>query len=310
MTAALITGARGFLARHLLLALRRRGAGRITGVDLRGARADGFDDWREADLTDAGAVHALVKEAAPTSVFHLVGAIRGDESALRASNVTTAAHLLGAVREAAPGASVVLVGSAAEYGRVPAVDQPVAESFDGVPANAYGRCKRELSALAVRAAHEWGARVMIARPFNVIGAGISDSLVVGAIIARVRAAIAGPAPRAITIGTTSSVRDFVAAGDVAEGLAAMAEGGRAGEAYNFCSGEGHAIADVLGRLLAMAPDAIDVRADESLVRAGEVAALVGSWEKAHVELDWRPSTSLDASLRAAWDASAPAAAVR
>jgi GDP-4-dehydro-6-deoxy-D-mannose reductase len=308
MTTALVTGAGGFIARHLVGALRRRGTGRIIGADVRASVADGYDAWHAADLTDAAAARAVVAAAAPSAVFHLVGAIRGTDAELHSSNVITAANVLEAVRTAAPAARVALVGSAAEYGRVPAASQPVREHVTGAGPSVYGRVKREVSALAAHAARDAGIFVVVARPFNAVGAGISDQLVVGAIVRRMRTALAGPPPRAIRVGTTSSVRDFVAVEDVADGLVLALERGRSGEAYNLCSGEGHSVADVLARLLALAGEPVAVERDDALVRPGEVDALVGNWEKAARELGWRPSILLDASLRAAWDATAPVGA--
>jgi nucleoside-diphosphate-sugar epimerase len=310
MTTALVTGAAGFLAGHLPYALRRRGPARIVGADIRGPVADGYDAWYETDLTDATATRALVMAVAPSVVFHLVGAFRGDAAALHASNVTTAANVLDAVHTVMPTARVVLIGSAAEYGPVPANEQPVREQFAGTPVSGYGRAKRDVSALAERAVRERGMHVVVARPFNLLGAGIPDTLVVGAFVGRLRAALAGPSPRVIRVGTVSSVRDFVAVEDVANGLALAMERGRAGEAYNFCSGERHAVADVLDRLLTLAGEPIEVQRDEMLVRMGEVDALVGSWEKARLELGWRPLIPLNASLRAAWEATAPVVAAQ
>ncbi len=305
MTTALVTGAGGFVARHLVPVLRRHGMEQIVGVDLRGPVAPGYDVWHEADLTDAAAARAVMAAAAPSLVFHLVGEFRGSDEEIHRTNVTTAEHVLEAVRAVAPSARVSLVGSAAEYGWVPAARQPVDERVALAPTTAYGRAKRALSALAVRATRERGMHVVLGRPFNAVGAGVPDALVVGAIVRRVRDALAGPPPRAIRLGAVSSVRDFVAVEDVAEGLALALERGRPGEAYNLCSGEGHRVAEVLARLLALAVEPVAVEHDDSLVRPGEVGALVGSWEKAGRELGWRPSVPLDASLRAAWDATAP-----
>lgn len=309
MTTALVTGAGGFVARHLAPVLRRRGAGRIVGADLRGP-VPGYDAWHEADLSDAAAVRALISAARPAAVFHLVGAIRGTEDELLQSNVTTAALVLEAALAAAPGARVVVVGSAAEYGRVSASRQPAGEQVALAPTGPYGRAKVALTALAVRAAREQGIHVVIVRPFNAIGAGVPDTLVVGAIVRRLRDSLASPPPRAIRLGTLTSIRDFVAVQDVAEGLALAAERGRAGEAYNLCSGEGHSVAEVLTRLLALAAEPVAVEHDDALVRPGEVDALVGSWDKAARELGWRPTIPLDASLRAAWEAALPAGAAR
>jgi GDP-4-dehydro-6-deoxy-D-mannose reductase len=301
MTTALVTGAAGFIGRHLMRALRERGAIRIVGADLRPPGDVVHDAWHLANLADAAVVRQLVAAEAPAAVFHLMGQVRGPDAAIRSSNVESARVLLDAVCAEAPRARVILVGSAAEYGAVPRGLQPVRETFAGAPVGAYGRAKREVAALAARYAHERGVHAVLARPANVIGAGIPDTLVVGAIVHRLRAAIAGPPPRSIRIGATDAIRDFVAAGDVADGFMRAADRGRAGEAYNLCSGEGHTVADVLGRLCSLAREEVRVRQDAALMRAGEVDALVCSGEKASQELGWHPCTTLDDALRDAWE---------
>jgi GDP-4-dehydro-6-deoxy-D-mannose reductase len=296
----LITGAGGFIAQHLTTTLRSSGAARLVGVDLRpGSASQRFDAFETADLTDAAAVREIVSRVRPSVVYHLVGLIRGTDEAIIASNLGTARNLLSALRRSAPMARVVLIGSAAEYGAVPVAAQPVREDYAGEPTGPYGRVKQQLSALAREAAGQ-GQPVMLARPFNVIGAGVPDSLVAGAIVHRLRTALRGDPPYAITIGRTSSVRDFVASEDVAAGLVRIAERGRPGEAYNLCSGEGHAISEVVDHLLAAAAVPVRVDRDETLMRGGDVDVIVGSRTKAETELGWAPRVSFAESLAASW----------
>lgn len=304
-TRAFVTGAAGFLAGHLAAALRRGGAD-VTGADTRAIPAGRCDAAVYADAHDGLALQAVLRSAGPDEVYHLVGDARGTDEEVRRSNIDTARILLDAVRVASPSARIVLVGSAAEYGTVAAAAQPVDESFHGSPAFAYGRAKQAVSALATAVARN-GQHVVVARPFNVIGAGVPETLVVGALVRRLRDALASPPPRRVVVGVTTAVRDFVDATDIAEGMIVLARHGARGAAYNLCTGRGHAIAEVVTRLCALAGDAIDVVEDPSLSRPGEVSMMVGSPAKAEA-LGWRAVRSLDDSLRAAWHATAPAGA--
>jgi GDP-4-dehydro-6-deoxy-D-mannose reductase len=209
------------------------------------------------------------------------------------------------MRDAAPSSRIVLLGSAAEYGEVPIDQQPVRESFQGHAVTAYGRAKAKVSALAFEAAVTHGTEVVVARPFNVVGAGISAGLMVGAVIERLRKALADPPPRRLRVGRTTAVRDFVSVTDVARGLSLAAERGVPGEAYNFCSGVGHSVAYVLQRLIALAGTSVDIEVDSTLMRHGDVDSLIGSWDKAALELGWAPQVPLEDSLVAAWNAAFP-----
>ena len=59
MMTALVTGAAGFIARHLMRSLRAHGARRIVGADLREAPDVMHDAWHAIDLTDPAAVRRL-----------------------------------------------------------------------------------------------------------------------------------------------------------------------------------------------------------------------------------------------------------
>lgn len=297
----LITGAAGFLAGHLADALRTAGPAEIAGADIRAIPAGRVDAILAADLLASGETGRVVAEFRPTEVYHLMGMVRGSDDDVMQSNVASTRMVLDAVRADAPGATVVLVGSAAEYGAVPPDEQPVSESWQGSPAFAYGRAKQQVTAHG-QAAAAAGMRVVVARPFNVVGAGVPPTLVVGALVQRLRDALAGPAPRQVIVGEMASVRDFVDARDVGAGLVVLARHGVSGEAYNLCTGRGHVIADVVERLVSLAGGGIRVEQVEGLGRVGEVSALVGSPAKAS-GLGWRATHSLDASLGAAWAAS-------
>jgi len=304
MTVALVTGAGGFVGQHLAPALRGRGFTKIVGVDIRPVEAALFDAAFVADLSIKSETLRVVESSSPTSIFHLAGLAHASEERILTSNVDTAAQLIQAVRETAPDTRVVLMGSAAEYGDVPLDRQPVDETQALNPRGPYGRAKAAVTALAMRAVRDEGMHVLIARPFNIVGPGIPESLVVGAIVDRLRRAIAGLPPRTIRVGTIASIRDFVAVEDVVDGLILASERGTPGAAYNLCTGVGTSVADVLNRLISLTGHDIDVESDRSLVREVEASVLVGSWRKAQLELDWSPRVALDVSLRKTWEASA------
>ena len=301
-TRVLVTGAAGFIAGHLTGALRAAGRTLITGVDLREIPADRADVAEHADLCNAGDVERLVAACRPDEVYHLVGDTRGPDADVTRSNVETARTLLAAVRVHAPHAAVVLLGSAAEYGDVPPDAQPVTEAWIGRPRSAYGRAKQEVSRLAASAARD-GLRVVVARPFNVVGAHVPGTLVVGAVVERLRAVMATRGPRRIQVGDTTGVRDFVDAGDVASGLVRLARRGEPGSAYNLCTGRGHTVADVVERLVRLAGCGVEVESVAALSQRGDVHALVGSPARA-ATLGWRATRPLDDSLAEAWAATA------
>ena len=173
---ALVTGADGFVGRHLLAHLRASGDEAV-GVD------------RECDVTDAESVRATLTDVRPEAIYHLAALTAVGESWAQPVeytrvNVLGTQNVLDAASQVVPGASVVVVSSADVYGVVRPEDLPLVETFRVAPANPYASSKVEAEHVAHDAVRERAQRVVIARPFNHVGPGQSTNFVVPAIVSR------------------------------------------------------------------------------------------------------------------------------
>lgn len=167
----LITGAAGFLARHLIEMLLESGRGvraviRPGGTMLAGALA-GKVECVEADLTQSGVLDGLLSDVAV--VYHLAGKyLPGDSSEtleeLRRANVLTTRNLLeSSIRAGVP--RFIYVSSAAVCGRS---REEVIREDNGAPDGAYGLSKWEAEEL-VRAVEPSRMNWTILRPTVVFG---------------------------------------------------------------------------------------------------------------------------------------------
>jgi GDP-4-dehydro-6-deoxy-D-mannose reductase len=86
------------------------------------------------------------------------------------------------------------------------------------------------------------------------------------------------------------VRDVVRAYD------RLLESGRAGEAYNVCSGRGRRIGDILEVLLAASTVRVEVRVDPARLRPADVPALVGDPSKLVADTGWQPLVPFEKTL--------------
>jgi len=222
-TTTLVTGASGFLGRHLVAALVARGdAVRALvreGTDASPLEAEGVRVVR-GDITDAAALRRAADGCG--AVFHLAGVVTHERrrwEELRRVNVEGTRRLLEAVD---PAARVVHVSSVAAVGPAPSPDRP-ADEQQPFPATAlrlpYAATKREAEQLALDAAAT-GADVVVANPGFLLGPGdvhgVSTWLIWAYLAGRLRV-------------TTPGGLSFVDARDVAAALVTLSECGRAGE---------------------------------------------------------------------------------
>jgi GDP-4-dehydro-6-deoxy-D-mannose reductase len=300
MKHALVTGVNGFVAGHLVEALRSEGDWRLTGLDVAAPSASrSLDGFVNADISDSAAVLAAIESARPDCIFHLAGVMARDPALLRQVNELGTLHVLDAVRLAAPEAAVLVVGSAAEYGPRAVGAPPIAEDEGCTPREPYGVSKLAATRQAEYFAKEHAVRVVIVRPFNVIGAGMSDALVVGALVKRARAAVRSGSA-AVRVGNMDAERDFIDVADVATGCVAALARGESGGIYNLCSGRAVKVRDVAIKVLDRAGGALRLESDPALDRGPD--ASVGSTRKSANALGFSARIPLEQSLRAISDA--------
>lgn len=275
MKTAVITGSGGFLGRHLCLHLLDRGY-RVVGLGRTGSNGAGYcSTFLPIPVPPTTVALAdILARCRPHAVFHLAGATSAPRMEdLRTVNVRYAAAVLDACAGLARPPKVVLAGSAAEYGTPERADGRVIESDTCRPTTPYGVTKLAQTCLGLAAA-ERGLPVVVARMFNVIGTGSGSVTAPGAFVERI--ARLAPLGGTLTTGPLHAVRDFIAA-DVATGtLAALAEMPETdGKVINVCSGHGQRMADLVDRLVSLAPYPVMLRLDPALGGGGGIPAVIG-----------------------------------
>lgn len=299
----LITGAAGFCASHLISRLRRDESIEIAGLDRVQAEASapGLDRYFQADICDAGAVGSIVGSVAPDSIFHLAGAGGAGvpASVLCSVNLLGTANVLEAVRGKVPQCRVLVIGSAAEYGAVSDSQLPVREDAPCHPTGAYGISKHAAAMLAIEYARRAGLKVVVVRPFNIIGPGVPPSLVLGALVARLKDALRSEEPQ-IKVGDFNSERDFIGVSDTVDAYVRLLQAEPWGEVFNICSGKAYSIARLAEMLVANSSRRVRLEFDPDLVPASPVRSIYGSFEKAQRAIDFQPTMELERVLAEVW----------
>jgi GDP-4-dehydro-6-deoxy-D-mannose reductase len=287
---AFVTGAGGFVGRHLTTHLEAEGDEVVP-------LAEGVD------VADEPAVAAAVASAAPEVVYHLAGwAHVGDSwkhpTEVARVNVAGTAAVLEASRRAGVG-RILVVGSADAYGAFGPEDLPLREVVPLRPVTPYGASKAAAEVLALQAHRAWAAGVVLTRSFNHTGPGQHPSFVVAALARRIVEAEATGGSE-VRVGNLSAARDLLDVEDVVRAYRVLAVGGEAGAAYNVCSGTAIPVEDIARRLAGLSGAKLRLVVDPELVRAVDVPVVVGDSARLRA-LGWSPRVPLEATLRRVLD---------
>lgn len=233
----LVTGAHGFLGRHLLPRLRAAFA------------AEFFTPTRaDADLRDRAAVDALWRATRPDCVVHLAALCGGiaDNRTRPADylhdNAAMNLHVFEAARHAGTAKLVTFVGSCAYPAQA---ESPLHEDriWDGYPQveNAgYSMAKRLLLVQAWAYRVQYGLNALALIPGNLYGEwdnfSATQAHVIPALLRKYREAEERGANTITAWGTGRPTRDFVYAGDVADVVTRLTATYESSEPLNISTG--------------------------------------------------------------------------
>ena len=292
----LVTGAGGFVGRHLCEHLREQGDEAVPV----GWPVSAGDRSRAVDVTDPKLVHDAVAAATPDALVHLAGlssvaASHRDPSRTFAVNALGAVNVLAAVQQAAPAARVLLVGSSEMYGALEPGSR-ASEDDPLRPASPYAASKVAAEVAGFQFHRARGVAVISARPFNHIGEGQRTDFVVPSFAGQIASIRRGRISPVLRVGNLDAIRDFSHVTDVVEAYRLLLQRGEPGEAYNVCSGVGRSIRSILERMVELAGVEARIEVDPARFRPNELPYLVGDPSKVQ-RLGWRPSRTVDDALR-------------
>lgn len=241
----LVTGAGGFSGRQLVEYLRGNSTAEICCTSL---RAKSEDNWFSCDLTCEAATAALIERIRPNQVYHLAGQHSNDYQTDYRANVLSTRNLFESFLKTNLECRVLLIGSSAEYGAVPEEDNPVKEDHPLAPMSVYGLTKVYQTYLMRFYCALYGMNVVMARPFNLFGKGMSGRLFVGRVYEQIEAYRAGIISK-ITVGNLQHQRDYIGVEEAIRYYAVIMQRGKVGEIYNVGSGASIRVRNLLQRIL-------------------------------------------------------------
>jgi GDP-4-dehydro-6-deoxy-D-mannose reductase len=302
MKTALVTGALGFCGRHLIGRLHTNGGVRVFGMDLaENVPPNVFlDEYICADICSQERVDRTIELLKPDLVFHLAGVIGNNSFSTYNINFMGSLHLLESVRKFTPDTRVVLIGSSAEYGLASPCDFPLSEEYPCRPITAYGISKHAIILAGLNYAHNYGLKIVAARPFNIVGPGIPPTLVVGAILKRINDLLYCKDKQIIKMGNLDTERDFIDVDDAVNAYIKMAQGDCWGEVFNICSGKPYSIRKIVEMIASFSDLSIEIEQDPALIRFPDITISFGSCAKARRIFGFKPTIDIETTLLKTW----------
>jgi GDP-4-dehydro-6-deoxy-D-mannose reductase len=305
MLRVLITGADGFVGRHLAHYLAQEEGAEVLGLGLHPSMGDGPWDgckYQVCDIMDAASLRRIVLDFRPDYIFHLAAqsSVRQSwEQWERTYDVALKGQcfLMEAVRDLGEQVRVHVACSAEEYGKVREEDLPLKEDQPLRPASPYAMSKVIQDYLAIFYHQAHGLKTVRTRAFNQTGPGQSPRFVVSDFARQIALIETGQRPPVLEVGNLEAKRDFSDVRDLVRAYWALLREGQPGEVYNVCSGRAYSIREILGMLLEMSRAKIEVRVEPTKVRPLDIPVLVGDCSRLRMLTGWEPRIPLDQTLR-------------
>lgn len=300
----LITGGNGFIGSQLIPKLIEHGYDvyslerYVTGRYVLGGHRSVKTVF--GDLRDHFAVRKLVREVQPDAVVHL-GSISAVSYSYDHPIEVMETNFLGTVnlaesclREVPHFKHFLFAGTSEEYGNQEKV--PIQETVELRPNSPYAVSKVAADKHLQYMRDAYDFPVTILRNFNTYGRRDNTHFVVERTIAQM---LGG---KTVKLGDPKPVRDFMYFYDHANSYLTCLENEKSiGEIFNFCTGRGVSIAELVESIKELTGFESEVIWNSIPERPLDIAVLVGDHSKAKRILGWEPKFTLEDGLRVTID---------
>jgi GDP-4-dehydro-6-deoxy-D-mannose reductase len=304
MKKILITGATGFVGKHLVNSLLSQQELEVIGTyrSEPGQMPEGVQ-LEKVNLLDQDAVDNLISTHKPDAVYHLAGLPSAAESFKTpadsiTNNIIGELLVLEALRKHELIETKVLVVSTAEvYGFITSDDLPIDEATALRPVNPYAVSKIAQDYLGLQYRLSYRMNIVRVRPFNHIGPGQKDTFVLSSFGRQIAEIEKGKSDPVLHVGNLEAKRDFTDVRDMVKAYQLALEKGEKGDVYNIGSGVSRKIEDLLTTMLSFSTVKIDVKADPERFRPIDVPEIVCDSTKFTNLTGWKPEIGIEQTLQ-------------
>lgn len=311
MSIILITGFSGFVASHFIEFLyKNHPEYEVIGIDINEPKYDysRLQDkltihFEKVDLMDVNQLNDVFSRVRPDYVLHLAAfssvafSWKNPEISFT-NNSNIFLNLIDAVKNNAPDCRILSVGSSEEYGNVSHENLPIRENQPVDPLSPYAVARVAQELMSKVYVNAYGMNIILTRSFNHIGPRQDTRFVVPSFIERIKnIKKTGNTSGTIETGNLEIIRDFVDVRDVVNAYYLLLTKGTPGETYNICSGRGIKLKEIVQIIADEVGVEVHTKTNREFVRPNDNMEIVGSPYKIETELGWKPTKSLEETLR-------------
>lgn len=285
----LVTGARGFIGRHMLPILHDKGF-EVHALDLEGGESINSNTiWHNANLLRENEIENVMQIIKPTHLLHLAWYTASGFYWKSLENITWVQNSLSLLKSFAGcgGLRCVIAGSCAEYDWT---YELLSESHTPIkPGTIYGICKDSLHRLVNGFAKETGLSYAWGRIFFLYGPYEKEDRLVPYVIKSLLK------NKVAQCSSGTQIRDYLFVHDVANAFVELIDSPVQG-AFNIGSGQGVSVKEIIlkiGEKLNKS-DLIEIGALQN--SPDEPHVVLADTSKIYTETIWRPKVLLDDGL--------------
>jgi GDP-4-dehydro-6-deoxy-D-mannose reductase len=299
MKKILVTGANGFVGKHLLRELSSNGYDILAVGGSQVSDIENFEagqQYIKLNLTNPNESQKI-DFSDITGVVHLAGLAAVGPSFERPMkyvdvNVGIESNLFEEALKQKANPKFIIVSSGTLYD--PKETQPLTEVSRVLPNSPYAVSKIGQEQMAQYYSTR-GFEVIIARPFNHIGPGQGLGFIVPDIAKQIVIAEKS-GNKEIMVGNLDARRDYTDVREIVRAYRLLLESGISDEIYNICSSTPRSGHDILKEICKIANIEPEIKLDSSKMRPSDTPSICGSHEKLTEATGWVPIKTLEETL--------------